>query len=491
MPKPLLAFLLLLTGINASAQDYITPSQYAFQVDSNLVYGSSTDYLGHVLPFALDLYKPLGNTDVARPLMVLVHGGTWLAGCKNDVNSGVVALARQFAARGYVVASLNYRLGWHKAGYVANPAGPPIWPEGYLGLYPADSLEIVRALYRAQQDVKGAIRWLKAPSDIDSTCIEKVFVGGESAGGFNAMAAAFLDRPEEKPASCNALPDAPIPAANLLNQTGYGCATQTWPITAAMLQRPDLGPVEGTMNLNGFDAHVQAVLDLFGGVPTDAYTLDWWQGVDTPAVYLFHQSCDGVVPFNSGRPYGTMANYCNLGATPWHYQYPIVRGGNYIFGSFQGMAEPPVYSTDFTACDAFNPDIALFDCIRYADNGAYHFLPNPALRAVHIAAFLEPMASVQSCLGLGVAEARPLAPHVFPQPATDRFSVIDATLRGTLAVQLIATDGRILLQKTVFNVQGDMTVDLNTDIPNGIYVLRFNAGDEMRAVRVMVQRCWV
>ncbi|MBK7296011.1 MAG: carboxylesterase family protein [Flavobacteriales bacterium] len=162
---------------NAIAQDYTTPEQYQFTLESDLVYGVAPNYTGIVDTLELDLYKPLGNTDNERPLLVLVHGGAWVGGCKNDPGSGVVALAREFVGRGYVVASVNYRLGWHKDDFVPNPAGPPTWPIEYGALYAADSIEMKRALYRAQQDVKGAIRWLKQRSALDSVCVDKVFLG--------------------------------------------------------------------------------------------------------------------------------------------------------------------------------------------------------------------------------------------------------------------------------------------------------------------------
>lgn len=492
-PSPLLRrttiiTLLLHVALCTQAQDYLTPDQFTFSVDSNLVYGTAPDYLGNPVTLTLDLYKPLGNTDGARPLLVLVHGGTWLGGCKADAISGVVALARAFAGRGYVVASVDYRLGWHKDDYVPTPAGPPVWPSAYLGLYPADTLEIVRALYRAQQDVKGAIRWLKGRSDLDSTCAENTFVGGESAGGFTALAVAFLDRPEEKPASCGAIADAPMPGANLLNQTGYGCAVQTWTPTAVMLQRPDLGPIDGTLNLNGTDAHVRAVASLFGGLPTDAFVQDWWQGVDTPAVYLFHQSCDGIVPFNIGRPYQTMSGYCNLGATPWHYNYPITEGSNAIKNAFQAMPHPPVFTTDFTTCDPFNSDLALFECIRYGDNGSYHAPGNIVQRASNIAGFLEPLASdVSACLSTGSIVNARVEPRVFPIPAAERVHIHAVGLRGKVLLTLVAMDGRSVQQEVIPNAQGQVEFPIGKEVPDGTYLLRYSTPTGAGAVRVMVK----
>lgn len=100
-------------------------------------------------PLTLDLYQPRPR-DYALPLVVFVHGSgdTRQAGTIEDFPSALAALA----AQGYVIASVNYRL----SGEARFPA--------------------------ALQDVKSAIRWLRARSseyNIDTT---RVAVWGVSGG---------------------------------------------------------------------------------------------------------------------------------------------------------------------------------------------------------------------------------------------------------------------------------------------------------------------
>ena len=102
----------------------------------------------------LDLYAP-AKGKAARPLVIYIHGGGWTGG--NARNAGAFtdfpAVLASLAARGYVVASLNYRL----SGEAKFPA--------------------------AADDVDAAIRWLKghaAGYGIDKT---RVAVWGGSAGG--------------------------------------------------------------------------------------------------------------------------------------------------------------------------------------------------------------------------------------------------------------------------------------------------------------------
>ncbi|HYO50375.1 MAG TPA: alpha/beta hydrolase [Chloroflexia bacterium] len=54
----------------------------------------------------LDLYRRQGTEDAPAPLVVVVHGGSWEGGNRADFPP----LSNYLAARGYVVASIDYRL---------------------------------------------------------------------------------------------------------------------------------------------------------------------------------------------------------------------------------------------------------------------------------------------------------------------------------------------------------------------------------------------
>jgi acetyl esterase/lipase len=94
----------------------------------------------------LDLYLP-AKTDRPLPVVVWIHGGAWLAGSKE----GCPAIP--FVARGYAVASVNYRLSQH-------------------------------AVFPAQiEDCKASIRWLRANAEKYRLDPKHVGVWGASAGG--------------------------------------------------------------------------------------------------------------------------------------------------------------------------------------------------------------------------------------------------------------------------------------------------------------------
>lgn len=96
----------------------------------------------------LDLYLPSqADPSGKRPLLVWVHGGAWLGGNKSNPP------ARALVAKGYAVASINYRLSQH-------------------------------AIFPAQiQDCKAAIRYLRANAAKHGYDPNRIGVWGASAGG--------------------------------------------------------------------------------------------------------------------------------------------------------------------------------------------------------------------------------------------------------------------------------------------------------------------
>lgn len=130
---------------------YIAPESFGF--DADLAYGP------HVRQ-KLDLYYPEVQT---QGLIVFLHGGGWVDGDKADIDQ----LVLKQVERGYAVASVGYRLAARDDGDPNNPV--PINP------FPT-----------ALQDVKRAIRWLKAYSLVDAS---RIIVWGFSSGGHLAALA--------------------------------------------------------------------------------------------------------------------------------------------------------------------------------------------------------------------------------------------------------------------------------------------------------------
>lgn len=91
------------------------------------------------------------NTGDRRPAIVVIHGGGWRNGSKDK--AGFQEMVRFFAERGYVAASINYRL-------------------------------TDQAIFPAQiEDCKAAVRWLRANATRYGVNPDRIGAIGSSAGG--------------------------------------------------------------------------------------------------------------------------------------------------------------------------------------------------------------------------------------------------------------------------------------------------------------------
>lgn len=142
-------------------------------VGANIQYGIANNHLGNPTPLLMDLYYPNLGSDpaTARPMIMLFHGGGFSSGDKQlgDIKD----LCFHLAMRGFVCASVNYRLGHDFSEY---------------GQY--------KARYRAIQDGHAALRFVvrnAATVRIDTSWL---FVGGQSAGSLLALGMVYADQVE-------------------------------------------------------------------------------------------------------------------------------------------------------------------------------------------------------------------------------------------------------------------------------------------------------
>lgn len=189
------------------------------------------------LDLTMDVYLPDDNKEATRPLLVLIHGGAFFNGDKADI--GFPEWANYFASLGYVVASVNYRLGFKK-----------------------NLSSIERAGYRGVQDVDAAIRYIIHNKDTFLVDPNRVFVAGTSAGGITALNVAFM-RNENIPSDAQ----------------GEGAIQSVNPeITESYIIRA-VGNMWGAVNN----------LSILGNAPS--------------SVISFHSIGDPIVPFGKGHPF--------------------------------------------------------------------------------------------------------------------------------------------------------------------------------------------
>lgn len=274
------------TGYRSDAQNYID-TLYKVKTQTNIEYGNSLNFAGTDQQLLLDFTVPEDDQPpvCGRPLVVIVHGGAWIAGSKDD--AGIKKLRNDFAKRGYAAAAINYRLGFFYTNQNLN-CNIPNW----RCLLAADTSEWVRAWFRGVQDAKAAIRFLvlnKAQYAIDAN---QVFVYGESAGGFIALGVGYLDDADEKPVDCMALNTVQAP-----NQAYFiPCISKSsWSqeIQTMKLSRPDLGSIDGDLHSSAGKAGVKAIANMFGGMLINLFEKS---DGEVPDLYTFHQPNDLIVP---------------------------------------------------------------------------------------------------------------------------------------------------------------------------------------------------
>ena len=104
-----------------------------------------------------DLAWPEGQTKL--PVILMVHGGRWRAGSKNDANYTKQSI---FAAKGFFAMNIDYRL------IDASPAPAPY------------------------QDIQAAIRWVHAHAAEYGLDENRIYMIGNSSGGHDVALAATL-----------------------------------------------------------------------------------------------------------------------------------------------------------------------------------------------------------------------------------------------------------------------------------------------------------
>ena len=157
--KHLLRFVLAITALMmiktvVAQQRYIDEVFPNVKIDANVVFGQNyTVLLGSPIlqQLVMDIYEPDPDTLPQRPLIIYMHTGSFLPILLNQTATGdrhdsaTVEMCKQFARRGYVVASIDYRLGWQPIG----TSNPEI-PTGTL----------IQAVFRALQDQRTSVQVL-------------------------------------------------------------------------------------------------------------------------------------------------------------------------------------------------------------------------------------------------------------------------------------------------------------------------------------------
>ncbi|MCA4900891.1 MAG: alpha/beta hydrolase fold domain-containing protein [Bacteroidota bacterium] len=198
-----------------------------------ITYGTTAANVGRV-------YSPTGDLTNCRPAVIWAHGGGFFTG--SYLEQKTTDMMRQLARKGYVAIAIAYRL----------------WPS-----QPANTQQFQEALIRGVQDMKAAVRFVKANANTLRIDTSQVFVGGSSAG------------------------------AIIANHTTYMSANEAFTLALAN-QGGNLNVTTPVANLS--------VSDKVAGCVTQAgaiWNLSFLDGETTPWGAV-HNTTDATVPHNTG-----------------------------------------------------------------------------------------------------------------------------------------------------------------------------------------------
>lgn len=136
---------------------------------NDVEYGAAVAQDGTPTTLRFDLYEPTGDTAPLRPLIIWIHGGSFRSGSRTSAE--IVDQANVFARKGYVNASISYRL--------ANPGCTQI------------NAQCVEAIVDAAEDAQAAVRYLRANAATYRIDPNRIAIAGTSAGAMTALHVGF------------------------------------------------------------------------------------------------------------------------------------------------------------------------------------------------------------------------------------------------------------------------------------------------------------
>lgn len=194
------------------------------------------------LDLTMDIYLPVDTLVKKRPLLVLFHGGAFYFGDKAAETS--TTWCKHFAQIGYVVASVNYRMGFN-----------------------INKTSIQKSGYQAIQDAHAALRYLVANADKYAIDPDNIFIGGTSAGAITALGVTFISNSTCPP---------------FVHENNF---------------QKKLGTLESSGNKLKNTFKIKGVANMWGAV----YELEELNGHNIPVI-SFHGTADNIVPFDEGIP---------------------------------------------------------------------------------------------------------------------------------------------------------------------------------------------
>lgn len=375
-------------------------------VTSDVNFGQNLSFTGSNTQLDLDVYEPTGDTETLRPLIIWAHGGSFIAGSKTDPD--VTELSDRFAKKGYVCASIDYR----------------------TGMWPIDSSNAIKALLRAEQDLRAAVRFFyqdAATSNVYKIDTTRIFIGGSSAGAITALHMAYLDK---------------------------DCEIEEF---MSLTELNTMGGLEGTSGNPGYSSDVAGVINLCGALAR----YGWIESGDVPFVSL-HGDDDGTVPYPRGVASVSGFDVMYLdGSRLLSEQGDVVGVNNTFYTHYGGGHAVYVGSTAYMDTTVNFVRDFLIDQLGCSD------APLQAENTPTGPADLYPLFFCG--LGFESTSADNMVQNIYPNPSSDQVMVIFANNVTLNEVELLDVSGRVV---DSYDVNSNTLLIHKNNLTPGIYLLK-------------------
>jgi predicted esterase len=193
--KGMLAMVLVVGGLlafvaaPASAGILFVDPMFGVDITTDIQYGTNVNGFGGDVALYLDLYRPTGpGLPSQSPAIVMMHGGYYETGDKVHE----ARMATEFAKRGYVAVSINYRMIGDLpprpgAPLVPDPDRVPDWVSRRLDSWGITFEQYMDTIAAATEDQATAVQWL-----VDNAATYDIDPGMIAAGGYSAGAVSSL-----------------------------------------------------------------------------------------------------------------------------------------------------------------------------------------------------------------------------------------------------------------------------------------------------------
>jgi predicted esterase len=366
-------------------------------ITKNITFGTADRYdafnINNPQPIKLDFYTPQNDTMQKRPLVLVFFGGGFTLGDKSDAD--VTAWADSLAHYGYATASVNYR----------------------LGLNTLSQGSAVRAVCRAVQDARAAVRFFKENHLLYKIDTTRIFLAGESAGAITALHTAYIQNDSQVPTEAHGISG----------------------------ESQDLGCLDCAGNTFQHTVDIKGVISLWGAV----YKLNYLQQNLKIPTLLIHGTNDAIVKYDTGRPFSSPTFPTLYGSLPVHNRMDSLGIYNQFF-PYQGQGHL-IYGI---------PTITVTFPNQYW---------NPIFQqgATFLYNVMQQLCSTTATEN-GKNNENRLDATVFPNPTTSLIHIKMNSLSANTQARITDMQGKIVFIKN--NISTDDTLNME-HLPKGVYFI--------------------